>query len=167
MSAFRRHGDRIRWELEGFEERLLRDLHEGLEQALAQPDARDPILERLFPATVVGDDEADQEVRRLIHDDLLASRRAGLQALLELLDRATTKGGRLRLDLAQDEPALVLGVLNDIRLALGARIGIEKLDREELTEDDPRAMTVAVIDHLAWMQEQLLAILDPPSVEGS
>ena len=63
-------------------------------------------------------------------------------------------------DLAEDEPLQVLGVLNDIRLAIGARIDIEAIDRDQVSEDDPVAYPIAVMDHLGWWQEQLLAILD-------
>ncbi|HEX9888563.1 MAG TPA: DUF2017 family protein, partial [Nitriliruptorales bacterium] len=52
----------------------------------------------------------------------------------------------------------------DLRLALGARVGIAHLDRDELDEDHPAAWSVAVMDHFAWLQEQLILVLDPPAV---
>jgi hypothetical protein len=164
MRTFRRHGDRIRMQLEPIEVELLRDTRDGVRAALAGGDLTDPIIRRLFPRTLVGDEHADAELRRLLHDDLLAARLAGLDALVEVLDRGTPHRGHLRVDLEEDEPALVLGVLNDLRLAIGARVGIEDLDRRSLAEDDPVTYRLAVMDHLAGMQEQLLAILDPPSV---
>lgn len=162
--TFRRHGDRIRADLEPFEVELLRQLRDGLRHSLEHESPDDPVIGRLFPGTVVDDPEADDELRRLIHDDLLRSKLEGLDELVTTLDRATPHRGRLRLELAPDEAMLMLGVLNDLRLAIGARIGIEQLDRDALTEDDPRTRSVAVMDHLAWMQEQLLAIVDPESV---
>jgi hypothetical protein len=164
MRTFRRHGDRIRMQLEPVEVELLRTTREGVRAALAGGDLTDPIVRRLFPRTLDGDDEAEAELRRLLHDDLLASRLAGLDALVELLDRGSPHRGNLRVELQDDEPLLVLGVLNDLRLAIGARVGIEDLEREQLSEDDPVLYRLAVMDHLAGMQEQLLAILDPPSV---
>jgi hypothetical protein len=164
IRTFRRHGDRIRMQLEPIEVDLLRTTRDGVRAALAGGDTSDPIVQRLFPRALAGDDEADAELRRLLHDDLLASRLAGLDALIDLLDRGRPHRGVLRVDLEGDEPLLVLGVLNDLRLAIGARVGISDLDRNTLDEDDPVTYRLAVMDHLAGMQEQLLAILDPPSV---
>jgi hypothetical protein len=164
--SFRRHGDLIRMQLEPVEVDLLRSTRDALHRALYAGDPADPIIRRLFPSAVSGDEEADAELKDLIHDGLLESRLAGLDALVELLDRGTHhRGDVLRVELADDEPLLVLGVLNDLRLAIGARVGIEELDREQLAQDEETAYRLAVMDHLAWLQEQLLAVLDPPSVQ--
>jgi hypothetical protein len=162
----RRRGDRIRWELEAFEVDLLQRLRNGMVATLDDQDPADPGVARLFPSTVTGDDEADAELRSMIRDDLERGKRAGLEALAEVLERAAPVRGsqRLRVDLVDDEPLLVLGVLNDVRLTLAARIRVEELDRASLGEDDPEAHVLAVVDHLAWYQEQLLGILDPASV---
>lgn len=165
--TFKRHGDAIRMELEPFEVELLRSLHEELRARLVESGEDDPVRARLFPPAVPEDGAVDAEVRALIHDDLLQSRLEGLDELAALLDRGgRTARGKLRVDLEEEEPALVLGVLNDIRLAIGVRVGIDRLDRDSLDEDDPAAHSVAVMDHFAWLQEQLLAVLDPPSVQG-
>jgi hypothetical protein len=162
----RRRGDRIRWELEPFEVDLLARLRAGLVRTLSDPDPQDPGIARLFPSAVHGDDEADAELRGLIRDDLERGKRAGLDALGEILDRAvpSRRGDRVRVDLEGEEPNLVLGVLNDVRLTLAARIRVEEIDRETLGEHAPEAQVLAVVDHLAWYQEQLLAIVDPVSV---
>lgn len=166
MARVRQEGDRVRFELEDFEVELLRSLPTGLRSLLENPDTNDPVVARLFPACVAEDDRADAEVRRLIFDDLLRERLTGLDALVAILDRGTTRWGRLRVDLVEDEPALVLGVLNDLRLTLGARIGVEHLDRDEVDATHPAAPTLAVMDHLALLQEQLLRVIDPVSVRG-
>jgi len=162
--TFKRTGGGIRMSLEEVEVELLRTTRDGVRAAVAGGDPADPIVARLFPAAVHGDDEADAELRRLLHDDLLATRLTGLDELVALLERGTHHRGKLRVELTPEEAVLVLGVLNDLRLAIGARVGIEDLDRDQLTEDDPVVYRLAVMDHLAWLQEQLLAILDPPSV---
>jgi hypothetical protein len=92
-------------------------------------------------------------------DALLADRLAGLEAVVALLDRGRHRAAGTSSTCVDDEPLLVLGVLNDIRLAIGARIDIEALDRDRVGEDDPVAFPLAVMDHLGWWQEQLL-ILD-------
>lgn len=121
-------------------------------------------VQRLFPRTVLGDDDADTELRALIHDDLAGVKRAGLDALAALLDGGAWKGRELRVSLSPDDTLLVLGVLNDLRLSIGARIGIEDLERESVDPESPVAYRLAVMDHLAGWQELLLAIVDPPSV---
>jgi hypothetical protein len=150
--------------LERVEARLLRDLPGQLRTLIEDPDPDDPAVARLFPTAVAGDDEADAEVRRLIFDDLLRERLDALEEVSEVLASGTsTRWGRVEVELTGEQPHLVLGVLNDIRLTLGARVGIERLDREEVDRDHPAAATVAVIDHLAWIQEVLLRVVDPPS----
>ena len=159
-ATFSRHGAGIRLQLRPQEVDLLVRLAGELRTALDQPEADDPVVARLFPPAVLGDPEADREVRDLLADALLADRLTGLEAVLEVLDRGRRARGRLVVDLVDDEPLLLLGVLNDLRLAIGARIDIEALDRDHVGEDDPVIYPLAVMDHLGWWQEQLLAILD-------
>lgn len=162
--TFRRHGDHIRADLEQVEVDLLRQLRDGLRDSLEQAHEDDPVIERLFPSAVTGDDEADDELRRLIHDDLLRSKLTGLDELVAILERAEPHRNRLRVELAPEEAMLMLGVLNDLRLAIGARVRVEEIERGSLSPDDPRVGPLAVMDHLAALQEQLLEIIDPESV---
>lgn len=161
--TFRRHGSAIRAVFAQGEIELLRSLRDQLREALSAPDPDDPVIKRLFPPPVLGDPEVEKAVRALLVDELLASRLAGLDALVELLDRGVPHRGTVRIELVEDEPLLVLGVLNDIRLAIGARIDIDALDRASVSDDDPVAHRLALMDHLGWRQEQLLAVLDPAS----
>lgn len=154
----------MRWSLDEFEVELLRTLVDSLGEVLAGRDPRDAAVQRLFPATVVGDDEADAELRGLIHDDLAGVKRAGLDALGAILDRATRKGGSLRIELSPEDTLLVLGVLNDLRLAIGARVGITELERDAVDPESPLGYRLAVMDHLGLWQELLLGIVDPESV---
>ncbi len=164
IRRFRQHGDAVRARFVPFEVDLFRSLHEQLDLVLHAPDQADPVVRRLFPPPVLGDPEAEREVRAMLGPDLLAARREGLQAFAAILDRLVEHRGVLRVDLVDDEPYLVLGVVNDLRLAIGASLDIEALDRGSLTEDDPVVYRLAVMDHLAAIQEQLLELLDPPSV---
>lgn len=150
-------------QLEPFEVDLLHELRDGLAGVLRDGDPEDPVTRRLFPPAVGDDPGADDELRDMIRDDLLRQRLDGLDRLLALLERGSARGRTVRVDLVDEEPLVVLGVLNDLRLAIGAQVGIEELDRERLEPDDPAAYRVAVMDHLAWLQEQLLSVVDPAS----
>lgn len=164
MSArFRRVGDKIRMRLAPGEVALLLQLHTSVEKVLDSPDVDDPILDRLLPTAVQDDEDADAAVRSMLRDELLASRRTGLRELAGILDRMQPHRGAVRTDLDDAEAHLVLGVVNDLRLAIGARIGIEGLDRHDTLDDDTRSR-LAVIDHLGWLQEQLVGVIDPAAV---
>lgn len=162
--AFEPHPDGVRMQLRDEEVDLLRRLRDELASVLVEGDVDDAVTRRLFPPAVSGDDEADDELRRLMRDDLLQARLTALDEVLAYLDRAQRQRRRHVVVLTEGEPVLVLGVLNDMRLALGSRVGFDLLEgRDELTEDDPRLPTLAVMDYLAMWQEQLLAVLDPVS----
>ncbi len=160
----RRSGDHVRLDLEEFELELLRTLPEEVRSLLVDEDSDDPAYRRLFPACAPDEEDVDAEVRRLIHDDVLRERLDGLDAVAEILERAEPRRGRHRVELDEEEAALFLGVLNDVRLTLGARIGMEHIERTDIDPDHPAASTLAVMDHLAWMQESILRVVDPPSV---
>lgn len=161
--TFRRVGDVVRATFHPAEVELIRRLHEELLTSLQVRDPDDPVIRRLFPPAVLGDAEVEDQVRALLDDALLADRLSALGMLVELLDRGTTHRGRLRTDLVEDEPLVVLRVLNDVRLAIGARLDVEALDRDAVTAEDPEAYPLAIMDHLAWWQEQIVSIIDPPS----
>jgi len=158
--TFRRHQDAIRFVLRPPEAELLRRLREELRRSLEDPDPDDVVVARLFPPVVLGDAEADRTARDLLAVELLADRLAGLDLLAGILDRAESGRGRLTVDLVDEEPLVVLQVLNDVRLAIGARIDVEALDRDAVGPDDALAYPLAIMDHLGWWQEQLLALLD-------
>jgi hypothetical protein len=161
VTTFSRRGGAIRWTLHPRELDLVRQLVDDLGRAIGQPaDADDPVRARLFPPAVLGDPDADAEVRDLIGDALLADRLAALEEVVALLERGRTHRGRHVTDLVEDEPLQVLTVLNDVRLAIGARIDVEALDRDRIGEEDEVAFPLAIMDHLGWWQEQLLALLD-------
>ena len=151
-------------QLAGGEVDLLRSMRDGLRAVLSDGAPDDPVIARLFPTAVSDDPEADIELRRLLRDELLSARLAALDDLHALLEQGRASRGGLRVDLDAEQAVLVLGVFNDLRLAIGARVGIEQLEREQLPSDEATTQRLAVMDHFGWLQEQLLAVLDPPSV---
>lgn len=158
--TFHRVGERVVADLTPAEVQLLEDLQEDLRSLVdGDLDPDDAVVARLFPRAI-GDD-VDPLTVDLLHASLLADRLIGLDAVMAVLERASTTRGR-RVVLRDDEPALFLGVLNDLRLAIGARIGVATLDPDEADVDDtPLGHALAVLHHLGWWVEELVAVLDP------
>lgn len=162
MAGVRATGDGVRVDLERVELDLLVRLCEGLATRL-RAGGDDAVIERLAPHASRGDAEADAELRRLLRGDLLDGRAERLVRLATQLRSWApgegTAGVRAILDAGTAE-ALLQG-LNDVRLALGAQVGVEDLDRTELGADDPRAITLQLMDRLAGLQQGLLEALGP------
>ncbi|MFB9662854.1 DUF2017 domain-containing protein [Glycomyces mayteni] len=124
----------------------------------------DPVLARLLP-DAYGEDNAEfsAEFRRFTENDLIARKRADARALVADLDALGPGGGVLSLD-AEDSRHW-LGALNDLRLALAVRLGIEtEADADklfELPEDDDRVPTVIVYSWLNLLQDSLVETMTP------
>ena len=119
----------------------------------------DPALARLLPDAYGDDEEAAQEFRRYTEGDLRAGKRANATAVLASLAPLAGRGGRLVLD--RDEADAWLGCLNDLRLVLGTRLEVTEETELDVHGDDPRAQALQVYGWLGWLQESLLANIDP------
>lgn len=121
----------------------------------------DPVLERLFPRAYLDaeDLERDAEYRRLVRDDLLEAKLANLDVVTSTLDRGTVSLRRWTVDLTEDEAGSWLGALNDLRLALGVRLGITEDFDGDIDPSDPRAPALNVLSYLGWLEENLVDAL--------
>jgi hypothetical protein len=127
----------------------------GLTEDASLPD--DPALARLLPDAYRDDPEAASEFRRYTEKDLRAGKVAAANTVLETLPAG---GGRISLSEAQAQ--VWLRALNDIRLALGVRLGITEDVGEEMSRirpDNPRYGVLAVYDWLSVIQESLVHAL--------
>ncbi len=127
----------------------------GLSDSTELPD--DPVLARLLPDAYAGDPEASGEFRRYTEQDLRSWKVAAARTVLATLPPS---GGRVRL--TEPEGQAWLRALNDVRLALGVRLGVtEDFDEEsgELSAEDPRSAYVWVYQWLAYLQDSLVAAL--------
>jgi hypothetical protein len=105
----------------------------------------DPAADRLMVPVYLNDPEANEEWWRLMGQDLDAAR----QSDRAVFSKMVTGEAAVVLDL--EEADAVLRVLNEVRLALGARLGIEvAADHAELAEESRQVM-----DYLGWIQEEL------------
>ena len=144
----RGRGGRFELRLPDAERSLLRELPGQLRTLLAEGDSS---LARLFPPAYPDDPEKDAEYHRLMDDDLRARRLAALDTVERTVDAT---------DLSEEELLGWLSALNDLRLVLGTRLDVtEELDA--VPDDHPLAGAFAVYSYLGWLQEQVVAALDP------
>jgi Domain of unknown function (DUF2017) len=159
--AFKRVGrDRVRVRLAQDELAVLRGLPDQLRTVLGE-DEDEPVNRRLFPPAYldVADIERDVEYRRLMHDDLVREKLANLDLVTGSLERGSTSVRRWTVELTDEEAAAWLGVLNDLRLALGVRLDITEDYDGEVDDTDPRAPAFRLLSYLGWLEEQLLEAL--------
>ena len=143
MTAFRSTAGGIAVEMSPEERMFLGDVLPLLAGIGAQ--GSDPAADRLTVPVYLNDPEANEEWWRLMGQDLDAAR----QADRAVFSKMVTGEAPVVLDL--EEADAVLRVLNEVRLALGARLGIEvAADHEDLAEESRQVM-----DYLGWIQEDL------------
>ena len=159
--SFKRIGnDRVRVRLANDEVAVLRGLPDQLRTVLGEGQD-EPVNRRLFPPAYldVADVERDAEYRRLVHDDLVKEKLANLDLVTGSLERGSTSVRRFTVELTEEEAAAWLGVLNDLRLALGVRLDITEDYDGEVDDTDPNAPAFRLLSYLGWLEEQLLDAL--------
>ncbi len=117
----------------------------------------DPVLARLFPDAYRDDPKASGEFRRYTEEGLRSGKVAAARTVLATLP---PNGGRIRL--SEAEAQAWLRALNDVRLALGVRLGVtDDFDDQvaDMEPDDPRSAYVGVYQWLAFLQETLVQAL--------
>jgi len=147
----RRRG-RLRLELEQPEVDLLLMLLDELDDVLqGVADTDDAVLQRLNPVAYPDDVEAEADYRTLTEASLRSERNERM--------------GACRADLAQsgdidlDDPEAArrwIQVLNDLRLALGTRLGITEEDDQDIDPADPAAQSRLVYYWLTAVQDSVV-----------
>jgi hypothetical protein len=125
------------------------------DQTPATPE--DPVLARLLPDGYRDDPEAASEFRKYTEPSL---RSAKQQVAQQMLDTLPDAGGRIHL--TQEQAMAWLKALNDVRLALGIRLGVTEDFEEQwgrLTQDDPQWAAFEVYAWLGAVQESLVQAL--------
>ncbi|MFB9378665.1 DUF2017 domain-containing protein [Kineococcus gynurae] len=125
----------------------------------------DEVLARLLPDAYGDDPDASAEFRRFTESSLRQRKAAAATALLASLAPVLGQGGRVQLDLAGAQTWLA--ALNDIRLALGTRLGVSDDPDDEPDPfadgpddgEDPEAYAWAVYDFTTHLQETLVQSL--------
>jgi len=114
----------------------------------------DPVLARLLPDGYRDDPDSAGEFRKYTEPAL---RSAKYQAAQEMLDTLPDEGGRIQL--TAEQALSWLKALNDVRLALGVRLGVTEEFEEQwsrLKPDDPQWTAYEVYAWLGAVQESLV-----------
>ncbi|GAB3191999.1 DUF2017 domain-containing protein [Geodermatophilus arenarius] len=154
MRPFRRKGADVVARLEPAEAGVLGLLLDQLEQLLgADPEDvdGDPVVARLLPAGHRTDPELAADYRELTESALRAGKTDDLAAVRATLP---ADGGEVRLD--RDQAGAWLRTMNDLRLALGERIGVTE---ETEPPEDPageEGQQLAVYYWLTGLQGSLV-----------
>jgi hypothetical protein len=159
--SFKRVGnDRVRVRLAHDELAVLRGLPDQLRTVLGEGED-EPVNQRLFPPAYldVADIEQDTEYHRLMHDDLVKEKLANLDLVTGTLARGSSSVRRWTVELSDEEATAWLGVLNDLRLALGVRLDITEDFDGDIDDSDPNAPAFRLLSYLGWLEEQLLDAL--------
>ncbi|MFN6119208.1 MAG: DUF2017 family protein [Actinomycetes bacterium] len=129
------------------EKALVARLLEQMRSLLVGP-ADDPVLARIFP-TAYHDPahaELDAEYQRLMREELVASRLAGIEQVLEALAAKPPLTEAQVLALAQ--------ALNGLRLVLGTVLDVsEDDDPDDIAPDHPLAAEHQLYGFLSWLLE--------------
>ena len=117
----------------------------------------DEVLLRLLPNAYADGVDAS-EFRRYTESVLRSKKQAHAMSIRTMLMSSEDGSIELNHDLAN----AWLGGINDIRLALGVRLNVEKNTHEELellAPDDPMRGVYGVYSWLGWLQGNLLQVL--------
>jgi len=130
------------------ERQVLRSLPAQLRELMSTDD---PAVERLFPPAYRDDPDSEAEYRAMVGGELRNRRLSSLEVM-----EATIDATRL------DEKQLLawLGAINDLRLVLGTRLEVtEDIYDQDVPEDDPSSLSLALFFYLGWLEEQVVQAL--------
>jgi hypothetical protein len=142
VKPFRRRGDECVARLNEAEVSIVGLLLDQLEQLLdadAADAGSDPVLARLFPEGHRGDRQLADEYRELTRDGLASGKSDDLATVRATLP---ADGGAVRLD--PEQAQAWLRTTNDLRLAMGTRLGIEADTEppEDLSSEEGQQLAV-------------------------
>jgi hypothetical protein len=154
----------------GADERaLLSRLLDELRTLLVQPDdASVPALHRLFPVVHPDAPDLEAEYQRLMRDELVASRLAGINAVDEVLRSDDSARG-----VTFDEERLLsfMQAINGVRLVLGTLLGVTDDGpggdpTGDGVDDDTGALAPErqLYGFLSWLLDSAVVALSPGSI---
>jgi hypothetical protein len=150
----------------------LEKLPDQLRPILEAPDFSDAVVSRLFPRAYTTDPDAEEEYQRLLRQDLVRQKLNALQAFERTVESAkkidTQIGTVLVIKLSDEDLALWLGFLHDMRTVLGTCLDISDDDwHQSFSPEDPNAMEWVTLEWLSYLEENILDALRQSEGLGS
>lgn len=132
----------------------------------AAPD--DPVLARLFPDAYRDDDESASEFRRFTEPALASNKIDNATRLMQTLSAAGLRldgseqtVSTVEVELDQDGVGAWLRSLNDMRLSVAVRLGVDDDgERQDAGDDEGVALMSDIYDWLGYVQESLVLALE-------
>ncbi len=146
--------------LHAYEVQAITVVASDVRDLLREPPAANPVSARLFPHAYSDptEDAAEREWQEMVHPDLADKKIAGLDQIVALFGRGPTSGDLVRVVLDREQEELLLGTVNDLRLALGAALGITAdTDFDDL--DDLEEGPGALYEWLGMFEERLVQLM--------
>lgn len=155
---FERTRKGYRCNLDSEERYLLRRLLGEVRELLATTPPDDPKMHRLFPPAYDRPDDADADAdyRRLMHDELVASRLESMTTIEAVLADDDSDSAEQK-SITPDQLHAFAKSLNSVRLILGSLLGISDEDDDELPGVAPENM--ALYHYLSWLLESAVSAL--------
>ena len=125
-----------------------------------RPD--DPVLLRLFPDAYADDEAASEDFRRFTERSLREGKSSNAATVLDALARSGSK-----VVLTADQAGAWLGSLNDLRLVMAGRLGLDEDNHDQflaLPEDHPARGVYLAYDWLTFLQETLIQAITGTSL---
>jgi Domain of unknown function (DUF2017) len=120
------------------------------------------VRDRLYPRAYLDptEEKAQGEYDALVHDDLVRSRSAALEAIVAGLDAATpNKRGLVEVTLRPEEEMQWLTAVNDARLVVGTALGVTEDTDTEYARDDPRFEYGVLYAWLTQLHFELVSLM--------
>ncbi len=145
---------------------LLDTLAAEVRAIVQAPPESNRAVARLFPRAYLDPTEevAEKDWQSVVHDDLVLAKIAAIDEVRGQFDRATRRGGHVQLRFDTEQAERFVRVLNDIRLALGAALGVEHADDAAAADVEPQAGDATyhyrlLLDTLGGLQGDLVDLL--------
>ena len=149
-----RHGT-YRLNLPDEERQLLAHLLPQVKELVTTPvEESDDRVKRLFPVAYANDAEHDAEYQHYMRDELVASRVAAIDIVLETIEAK---------DITESQLMAWMRSVNSVRLVLGTMLDIQEDDAQELLPTDPQFGEHALYDYLSYLLEQIIEAIGDPS----
>jgi hypothetical protein len=116
-----------------------------LREMLSSPTAP-PALERLFPVVHPDDPAREAEYQRLMREELVTSRLAGIETVTAVLERP---GRKVQLD--GDELLAFVQAVNSIRLVLGTVLDVTEDDELDPPDELAESAEYHLYGYLSWV----------------